>query len=217
MDPYKVLGVSPSASDDEIKKAYRSLVKKYHPDRYAGNKAQQDAASEKLKQINEAYNEITKMRQGGSTGSSGSYGSGYGGYGGYGNYGGGYGNYGGYSSYSGGRSSSFNDVRSAINRGDLSTAEAILDASNNRNAEWHFLKGIILLRRGWYDGAKQHFEYACNLDPGNPEYRQAYETLNNQAAGMGGINLSGATGKILCGLGVACCALSMCSRYYICC
>ena len=53
MDPYKVLGVSPSASDDDIKKAYRTMVKKYHPDRFAGNPQAQEQANEKLKQINE--------------------------------------------------------------------------------------------------------------------------------------------------------------------
>ena len=63
MNPYQVLGVSPNATDEEIKKAYRQLVKKYHPDRYAGDPRAQEAASEKLKQINEAYDLIGKMRE----------------------------------------------------------------------------------------------------------------------------------------------------------
>ena len=63
MDPYKVLGVSPSATDDEIKTAYRNLVKKYHPDRYANApKEVQDQVSEKVKQINAAYDEIKRSR-----------------------------------------------------------------------------------------------------------------------------------------------------------
>ncbi|MEL7603770.1 MAG: J domain-containing protein, partial [Bacillota bacterium] len=64
MDPYKVLGVSPSASDEEIRTAYRQLVKKYHPDRYRGHDLQ-ELASERLKQINEAYDIIQKERQSG--------------------------------------------------------------------------------------------------------------------------------------------------------
>ena len=79
MDPYKELGVSPSASDEEIKTAYRNLVKKYHPDRYANApKEVQDQVSEKVKRINTAYDEIKKMRSGGGTGSAG-YGGAYGG------------------------------------------------------------------------------------------------------------------------------------------
>ena len=88
MDPYKVLGVSPSATDDEIKTAYRNLVKKYHPDRYANApKEVQDQVSEKVKQINAAYDEIKRIRSGGGASSSYGYGgSSYGGssYGGYG-------------------------------------------------------------------------------------------------------------------------------------
>ncbi len=80
-DPYSVLGVSPNASDDEIKKAYRELVRKYHPDNYNNNPLA-DLAQEKMKEINEAYDSITKNRSssgyGGSSGSSssGAYSSG---------------------------------------------------------------------------------------------------------------------------------------------
>ena len=75
-DPYSVLGVSQNASDDEVKKAYRELARKYHPDNYQNNPLA-DLAEEKMKEINEAYDTITKQRSGGYSGSS------PGGYGGY--------------------------------------------------------------------------------------------------------------------------------------
>ncbi|MBQ4302265.1 MAG: J domain-containing protein, partial [Oscillospiraceae bacterium] len=69
-DPYEVLGVSRNASDSEIKKAYHDLVKKYHPDNYADNPLA-DLASEKMKQINEAYDSITRARASGASSSGG--------------------------------------------------------------------------------------------------------------------------------------------------
>ena len=68
-DPYKVLGVSPNATDDEIKEAYRALVKKYHPDKFADSDLA-ELANEKMKEINSAYDEIQKMREGGGSSSN---------------------------------------------------------------------------------------------------------------------------------------------------
>ena len=69
--------------------------------------------------------------------------------------------------------------------GDLTRADSMLDAVAGRNAEWHYLKGVVLLRKGWYDGARQHFATANSMEPGNPEYANAYNTLNRGAAGYG--------------------------------
>ena len=136
-DPYEVLGVSPDAGDDEIKRAYRDLARKYHPDNYQNNPLS-DLAEEKMKEINEAYDAITKGRTGG-----GAYGGGSGSQGGYG-----YG-YGGGSAYQQQRQGSgaglFSQARSAIQRNDLEGAEQILQGAPSRNGEWYFLMGSTML------------------------------------------------------------------------
>ena len=170
-DPYQILGVSENASDEEIKKAYRELARKYHPDNYHDNPLA-DLAQEKMKEINAAYEQITKERASGKRGSGSggaSYGaSGYGGYGGYQGYGG----YGGSQSYSG-QSSVLQQARIAINTGNISRAEALLANYSDHNAEWNFLKGAVCYRRGWLDEAMQNYNLAVQMEPGNLEYRQA--------------------------------------------
>ena len=158
-DPYSVLGVKPDASDDEIKRAYRDLARKYHPDNYQNNPLA-DLAEEKMNEINQAYVAITKMRSGGG-GRQGSYQSG--------------GYQGGYQQQYGaqGGSALYNQIRQAINVGDLSRAEQLLRTAPNQDAEWHFLTGSLAYRKGWLDEATQHIQMACNMDPSNAEYRQA--------------------------------------------
>ena len=72
MNPYEVLGVSPSASAEEIREAYMKLVKKYHPDRYQDSDLKKQA-EDKMKQINAAYDQLTKKQNTGGPGSSGAY------------------------------------------------------------------------------------------------------------------------------------------------
>ena len=166
-DPYSVLGVSRTATDDEIKKAYRELARKYHPDNYAGNPLS-DLVEEKMKEINEAYDLIQKERAGGAAGSS-SGGSRY-------------------SSYSYSGITSFAEVRRLISEGKYSEAEIIIDStpSGDRGAEWNFLKGLLLTQRGFFYDAQKHIETACYLDPQNGEYQQARQKLRYQSGGFGG-------------------------------
>ena len=165
-DPYTVLGVKPDASDEEVKRAYRELARKYHPDNYHDNPLA-DLAQEKMKEINAAYEQITKERSSGRRAGGGS--SSYGG-------GASYGGYGGSRSYSG-QSSVLQQVRIAIQTGNISRAEALLDNYGDHNAEWNFLKGAVCYRRGWLDEALRYYRAAVKLDPGNAEYRQALEYM----------------------------------------
>ncbi len=158
-DPYSVLGISQNASDDEVKKAYRELARKYHPDNYQNNPLA-DLAEEKMKEINEAYDTITKQRSGG--GYQGSYQSG---------------GYGSQRQYNTGGSASYAQIRSMINMGDLQGAERLLMEIGPKNAEWYFLHGSIAYRKGWLDEAMQNYTRAVQMDPNNMEYRQALAML----------------------------------------
>ena len=180
-DPYKVLGVAPDASDDEIKKAYRALARKYHPDKYRDSDLA-DLASEKMKEVNAAYEEIQNMRKNGGSSSSSS-GAGYGG-------------------YSTGTSSStgnpkYNEIRRLINASNVPEAERLLNEfhEGDRGAEWNFLFGCVLIKKGQFVDAQRYFDIACSMDPYNNEYKAARENLRRRASGYGGgYNTSGGGG-----------------------
>ncbi len=172
-DPYKVLGVSPDASDEEIKKAYRALARKYHPDKYRDSDLA-DLASEKMKEVNAAYEEIKQMRERGGAQQQQQRGYGYGG------------------SYAGNTSSSgsprYNEIRRAINTGNDTQAETLLNniPTEERNAEWNFLMGCVNVKRSRFVDAQRFFDIACSMDPYNQEYRAARDQLRMRANGYGG-------------------------------
>ena len=183
-DPYSVLGLSPNATDDEVKKAYRDLARKYHPDNYHDNPLA-DLAQEKMKEINEAYDAITRGRSGGSSyqGSAGGSYSGSsqqrGSYSSYGPFGGGAGPYGAYGAYGGARPGPYAAVRMAINMGDLNRAEQLLNSSGQRDAEWKYLLGKVCYKRGWTDEARNYYQRACSMEPSNLEFRNELEFMES--------------------------------------
>ena len=189
-NPYEVLGVPPTATEDEIKAAYRALARKYHPDNYVDNPLS-DLAKEKMQEINQAYDSIVRSRKenGGGQGSTN----------------GGYQNSG-YRQPNGGPSR-YNDIRQMILQNRLMDAEVLLDGipSHARDAEWFYLKGSVLHKKGWLEEAYNHFATACRMDPGNMEYRQAF---NQASAGRqtGGYSASAPSG----GSGAGCSTCDVC-------
>ncbi len=162
-DPYKVLGVSRDATDAEIKKAYYELAKKYHPDNYA-NHPLSDLVSEKMKEINEAYDTIRDEREHGGSANARAYDD--------------------TDSYSG---SAFAQVRTLINARRLDEAASILYStpSTERDAEWHYLFGCVMLGKGNYTEAVRNIETACYMDPSNEEYRAAKNSISQSANAYG--------------------------------
>ena len=166
-DPYKTLGVSCDATDEEIKKAYRDLARKYHPDNYADSPLA-DLCEEKMKEINEAYDAIRKSRAEGSSANPSGNGNPYG-------------------TYRESTGPVYTQIRQYIRMGQYSQAEIMLDAisSSDRGAEWNFLKGCVLTQRGWFYDAQKYYETACYMDPNNQEYRSALNNIRSSASAYG--------------------------------
>ena len=109
-----------------------------------------DLAAEKMQEINWAYNELMKNR----------------------------------ASYSGKTGSgtyvSFDQIRTLINQNRINEAQTALNAMTVRNAEWHYLMGVVMQRKGWYDMAYQHYSAACTTDPYNEEYKNAKSAMDSR-------------------------------------
>lgn len=150
---FEILGVPENASREEIRNAYRELVKKYHPDQYRDNPLS-DLAQEKMKEINEAYDYIMNHRQDSDDRPSNHYG------------------------YQTNSDQGFQKVRSFIQTGNLDAASTLLQSLDRNQAEWYFLSGIIALNKGWYQQAFINLQTALRMDPNNPEYAAAWNNMH---------------------------------------
>ena len=209
-DPYKVLGVSPDASDEEIKKAYRKLAKQYHPDLNPGD----PVAAKKMQQVNAAYEQIKnpeKAQQG--PGSQ----SGYGGYG--------------YDPFGGAWQRTYQQQSDAeryqqsaaqyIRFGRYQEALNVLSNCSEKNARWYYLSALANDGLGNQVTALEHIRRAVSMEPDNPQYLQTLSDIENggaayrrQAGNFGGFT----TSAMPCGSLCLCYLFQLfCCRGFFCC
>lgn len=178
-DPYQVLGVSPGATDDELKSAYRKLSAKYHPDNNVNNPNKAEA-EERFKEVQAAYDSIIKMRHnGGSAGYQHQIGSS--GYTGQSN---------GYQYQNYGSNVNFGTVIAYLNGRSYAAAmiELMKMPESARNGMWYYLKGHANWGLHNTMAAMDDLYRACQLEPGNATFRREYETLRQGNAYGGGTN-----------------------------
>ena len=158
-DPYRVLGVDRSASDEDIKKTYRTLSRKYHPDANVNN-PNKDLAEEKFKEIQSAYNQIMDERQNGGFGYGNSYSN----------------------SYTAGDSSSVEMQAAAnyINARQFAAAMNVLSSIDDsaRDGRWYFFAAVASQGLGNLSDAREYISRAIALEPSNFRYRQFEQSIN---------------------------------------
>lgn len=193
-DPYKTLGVDYKADEQQLKNAYKKMVKKYHPDRYH-DPEEIEKANEKMTEINAAYDRIMEDRRLGVSPmkyaqqtaaeerrkkererrasqfrrySAADYAR-----------------YDQNVSQDADFGTDYKSIRSAVDSGDLISADEKLGAvpESIRTAEWHYLKGMIYIKRGWLNEAYHSVRKATQMSPGNPEYAETFQQMNRARSG----------------------------------
>ena len=213
-DPYKVLGVSPDASDDEIKRAYRRLAKKYHPDVNPGDQE----AARKMQEINAAYEQIKNPEKARASGQSSQ--SGYGGYG-YDPFGGAWQQYQRQQYRQQAGDSYQQAAEQYIRFRRFSEALNALNNSTTRNARWYYLSALANDGLGNRATALEHIKRAVSMEPDNREYlhiltilEQGESTYRQQAGSFGTFRMGRSSLGSLC---LCYLAQMFCCRGYFCC
>ncbi|MDD3360341.1 MAG: J domain-containing protein [Hespellia sp.] len=172
MDPYRVLGVDRGASDEEIKKAYRAMSRKYHPDANINN-PHKDQAEAKFKEVQQAYQQIMKEKEYGTDYGSSNGNSAYGAYGGFGGFGG---------QQRQQSSQSEGDIHlqaaaNYIRSGHYQEALNVLEGMSNRSALWYFYSASANSGAGNNVVALDHAQKAVSMEPGNMQYQMLLQQL----------------------------------------
>lgn len=157
-NPYKVLDISPNATNEEIKKAYRELSRKYHPDSYVNNPLA-GLAEEKFKEVQEAYDQIMKERENGYSGASSANGQYT------------------YSGSDGDSSAEMSTVYSYLNARRYQEALGILSRVSFRSARWYYYSAVANAGIGNNIMAYENAQQAVNMEPNNTEYKNLYNQL----------------------------------------
>ena len=189
-DPYESLGISRGATEEEIKKAYKALSRKYHPDANINNPHKEEA-EEKFKEIQQAYQQVMKERTEGygqgnyrsSGNSSGGYGN-FGGFGGFGSFGG-FGDFGGaWGNSSGTGYEEDSHLRAAgnyVRNGYYKEARTVLDNMEEgaRSARWYYYSALAHAGLGNQVSGLEHARRAQTMEPGNREYSNLVYRFEN--------------------------------------
>lgn len=184
LDPYSILGISRDATDEEVKKAYRRLSRKYHPDANINN-PNKDQAEEKFKEIQQAYDQIMKERE---------YGPGA------------YGNAGGFGGFGGQAAGGYQDEEAMrrqaaanyIQSGHYQEAMNVLSSLSQRNGQWYYLSAMANMGLGNNVNALNHIREAVRLEPNNTQYRMLLQRMEGggtwyqeQQGPFGGMPMAG--------------------------
>ena len=175
INPYSVLGVSQSASDEEIKKAYRSLSRKYHPDANINN-PNKDQAEARFKEVQQAYQQIMQEREYQTSGSAQDGYDSSGDFGGFGGFGSFRGFSGQYRQADAGPTESEDDLHmkaasNFINSRHYREALNLLNGIRDRNARWFYYSALANSGIGNNVIALQHAQEALRLEPNNFQYQ----------------------------------------------
>ena len=172
IDPYQVLGVPRNASDSEIKKAYRTLSRKYHPDANINN-PHKDEAEEKFKELQQAYQQIINEREHGGSGSGSYYGAGGSSYGGFQGFNGGF--------RTEGQSEEYvmhlKSAATYIQNHYYNDAINVLNQMQERTGQWYYLSAVANMGLGNNLMALEYARQAVMQEPYNQHYQQLVRIL----------------------------------------